>query len=86
MRLNTDSITIANAAHIVAAGQAAMRAGDFTIDFSEVVRCDTSAVACVLDWLRFAQADGRKIQFIALPKDLLSLAKLYNVEGFIEAR
>jgi phospholipid transport system transporter-binding protein len=86
MKLQTDAITNGNAARIVAEGHAAMRAGDFTIDFSDVVRCDTAAVACVLDWLRSAQAGGRKLELIALPKDLLSLATLYNVEALIEPR
>jgi len=83
MKLPTDTITNANAAHIVAQGEAAIRAGDLEIDFSGVVRCDTAAVACVLAWMRVAQAGGRKLVLRALPKDLVSLAKLYNVEALI---
>ncbi len=85
MRLSTDRITNANAAGIVAEGLDAIRGGDFVIDFSGVVRCDTAAVACVLAWLRGAQAAGRRLGLVALPKDLVSLARLYNVEALIEA-
>ncbi len=83
MKLQTKAITNANAAHIVAEGHAAIGGGDFVIDFSDVVRCDTAAVACVLDWMRVAQAAGRKLELIGLPEDLVSLAKLYNVEALI---
>lgn len=83
MKLDTDSITNQNAALIVETGQAAIRGGDLVIDFSAVVRCDTAAVACVLAWIRIAQSSGKKLVLVALPKDLLSLAKLYGVETLI---
>ena len=83
MKLDTDSITNQNAAFIVEAGQAAIGGGDLVIDFSAVVRCDTAAVACVLAWIRLAQSSGKKLVLVALPKDLLSLAKLYGVETLI---
>ncbi len=83
MKLDTDSITNQNAALIVQTGQAAIRGGDLVIDFSAVVRCDTAAVACVLAWIRLAQSSGKKLVLVALPKDLLSLAKLYGVETLI---
>jgi phospholipid transport system transporter-binding protein len=86
MKLATEAITNANAAQIVEQGRAAMAGGDFVIDFSAVVRCDTSAVACVLDWLRGAHAARRRLELVALPEDLLSLARLYNVEALITSR
>jgi phospholipid transport system transporter-binding protein len=85
MKLQIDSITNANAASVVAEGQAAIRGGDFRIDFTGVVRCDTSAVACVLAWMRSAQASGGRLELVALPADLRSLARLYNVESLIDA-
>lgn len=85
MKLQSDSITNQNAARVVAAGQAAIGNGDLVIDFSAVVRCDTAAVACVLAWMRTARAGGKKLQLVAVPRDLLSLAKLYGVESLIQA-
>ena len=84
MKLASDSITNQNASGIVAAGQAAIRGGDLVIDFSAVVRCDTAAVACVLAWMRVARAAGSRLQFVALPADLVSLARLYGVEALIQ--
>jgi phospholipid transport system transporter-binding protein len=80
MKLQTEAITNLNAGQIVEAGAAAIRGGDCTIDFSSVVRCDTAAVACVLAWTRIAQAGGKTLSMIAMPRDLLSLAKLYGVD------
>ncbi len=85
MKLQTASITNANAPEVVAAGRAAMQGGDWVVDFTSVVHCDTSAVACILAWLRFARASGGKLQLLGLPADLLSLAKLYGVEALIAA-
>jgi phospholipid transport system transporter-binding protein len=84
MKLSTEAITNANATQIVVEGEAAIRGGDFLIDFSAVTRCDTAAVACVLAWMRAAQAAGHKLELRALPRDLVSLAKLYNVDSLIE--
>jgi phospholipid transport system transporter-binding protein len=86
MQLQAESITNANAAQVVAQGRAAIASGDLVVDFSRVVRCDTSAVACVLEWLRAARAVGRPLQLVALPKDLVSLARLYNVEAIVAGR
>jgi phospholipid transport system transporter-binding protein len=83
VKIASESITNQNAARIVAEGKAAIGAGDLLVDFSAVTRCDTSAVACVLAWLRIAQAGGKRLQLVSLPKDLLSLAKLYGVEQLV---
>jgi len=86
MKLPFDAITNANAARVVAQGRAAIAAGDLVVDFSGVKRCDTAAVACALDWIRAAQAAGRRLEFVGVPEDLLSLARLYNVEALIAPR
>lgn len=85
MKLAYASITNLNAAQVLREGAAAIGTGDSRIDFSAVQRCDSSAVACVLAWLRDAQAAGRRLELVALPRDLLSLAKLYGVEALLVA-
>jgi phospholipid transport system transporter-binding protein len=84
MKIPADTVNNLNAATIVEAGAAAIRGGDCTIDFSGVVRCDTAAVACVLAWMRIAQTSGRKLSLVALPRDLLSQAKLYGVDQLMD--
>jgi phospholipid transport system transporter-binding protein len=83
MKITQDSITNRNSASIVAAGTAAIDAGDASIDFSAVRRCDTAAVACVLAWIRSAQARRKALALVAVPADLVSLAKLYGVDHLI---
>lgn len=83
MKLPADAITNLNAGAVLAAGAAAIGAGDCTIDFSGVRRCDTAALACVLAWMRLAQASGRQLALVAVPRELLSLARLCGVEALI---
>ncbi len=85
MRFEIDSITHRNAARVAAAGEVAIRNGDFVVDFSGVVRCDTAAVACIIGWMRSARAAGQRLQLVAVPANLRSLARLYGVEALIEA-
>ena len=54
-----------------------------TVDFSQVGEVDTAAVSLMLEWQRMAVATGIAITFTNLPTNLLSLATLYGVEGFI---
>ena len=83
MKIDTDTITNQNATQVLQMGQSALLAGDCVIDFSGVLRCDTAAVACVLAWLRAAHANGKKLQLVAVPKELQSLATLYGVKALV---
>jgi len=85
MKIDTDKITNQNAMQVIEAGQSALLAGDCVIDFSGVLRCDSAAVACVLAWSRLAHAQGRKLQLVAVPKELQSLATLYGVQALINS-
>lgn len=83
MKIGTNTISNQNAMQVVEAGQRAILAGDCVIDLSGVLRCDTAAIACILAWMRTAHANGRKLQLVAVPNDLQSLAKLYGVHALI---
>jgi len=85
MRIDAQAITNLNAAQVAGRISAAIRAGDYRVDFTGVVRCDTAAVACVLAWLRLARAAGRRLELHAVPDDLMSLARLYGVEALVAA-
>ncbi len=83
MRIDADAVTNRNAARVVAAGVAAIRAGDPVMDFSAVRRCDSSAVAVVLAWARAARAAGRSLRLEGVPDDLRSLAHLYGLDAVV---
>jgi phospholipid transport system transporter-binding protein len=83
MQIQADAITNVNAAQVAGRVAAAIRAGDRRVDFTGVVRCDTAAIACVLAWMRIAHAAGGRLELIAVPPDLMSMAKLYGVAELV---
>jgi phospholipid transport system transporter-binding protein len=83
MKLDTDRIINSNATSLLQVGEAAIREGDSSFDLSSVQRCDSSAVALLLEWERIARARGLQLQLRGIPADLSSLAKLYGVDSLI---
>jgi len=83
VKIDAGFVTNQNAPAVVEAGRAAMHAGDFVIDFSGVTRCDTAAVACILEWHRAARAAKATLRLVGLPPEVHSLAKLYGVDGLV---
>jgi phospholipid transport system transporter-binding protein len=85
MRIETDDIGMANAAEVARQGRVAIEGGDARFDLSGVVRCDSSAVAVLLEWERVAVARGLKLEVVAPPAGLVSLATVYGVDGLLPA-
>jgi len=54
------------------------------VDLSQLEEVDSSAVSLVLEWLREAQRNQRKLSFTHLPENLKSLATLYSVLDLIQ--
>lgn len=50
-----------------------------TVDLSSVTEVDSSALAVMLGWLRFAQARNFQIHFSGVPANIRSLADLYGL-------
>lgn len=55
------------------------------IDFSGITDIDSSAVALLLEWSRWANARGKALEFVNLPPNLLALAELYGVADLIQS-
>ncbi len=53
------------------------------IDMDKVEAVDSAAVSLLLSWIRRAQHDHISLCFSNVPDNLLSLARLYGVDGFI---
>ena len=53
---------------------------DGKIDLSEVTQCDSAGMALLIAWARFAKQQDRKIQFVHLPSQLLTIARLSNLD------
>lgn len=56
---------------------------DLHVDFSRVEAVDSAAVSMLLGWARAAQRGQRVLHLVALPDDLLSLARLYGVDDLL---
>lgn len=76
-------LTTATIQPICAAGLAAIRAGQSTIDLSDVNTVDSSAVAALIAWRRAALQQGKVLSFTNLPANLRSLASLYGVADLL---
>ena len=68
-----------NISQQLAAGIAALDAGQSAIDFSQTNTIDSSAVACLLAWQRHAQQIDMKLELQHLPANLTNLIALYGV-------
>lgn len=68
-----------NAPQIAEVGRAAIATGDAQMDLSGVVRCDSSAIAVLLEWQRTAAAQGLALSVRGVPPALRSLATVYGV-------
>lgn len=49
------------------------------VDLAGVTEVDSAALSLMLEWRRGVERDGRKIEFVNLPDNLQSLARLYGV-------
>jgi phospholipid transport system transporter-binding protein len=85
MRIEAVEIGMANAAQVVETGRAAIERGDAEFDLSGVSRCDSSAVAVLLEWRRAAGARGLALRVSGSPAGLVSLATVYGVESLLPA-
>jgi phospholipid transport system transporter-binding protein len=79
VRIEVDDIGMANAAEVAALGRAAIGRGDVEFDLSGVARCDSSAVAVLLEWQRVARERGLALKVSGLPAAVVSLAGVYGV-------
>jgi phospholipid transport system transporter-binding protein len=79
VRIEADDIGMANAAEVAALGRAAIERGEVDFDLSGVTRCDSSAVAVLLEWQRVARERGLTLNVTGLPAGLVSLAGVYGV-------
>ncbi len=49
------------------------------VDFSNVTKADSAALALLLEWKRFANKHDKSISFSSLPRQLLNLIKISHL-------
>jgi len=58
----------------------------WVIDFTQVSKVDSSAIALLIELKRNALKNGKNISFIYLPSALLQIARLSQVEDLLTAK
>ena len=79
------ALTFATARAARTRGLAALGAstGPLEIDCGELGLADSAGLAVLLDWLSAAKGDGRSLRFAHLPRDLLALARISEVDELL---
>lgn len=54
-----------------------------TVDLGGVSRCDSSALALLLEWLSWARARRAEMRFVNPPENLVTIARLCGVDGVL---
>lgn len=57
---------------------------DIHVDLAEVTESDSAGLALVIEWLRLAGQRGQRMNFSNLPKQLLALAQISEVDELIQ--
>lgn len=52
-------------------------------NLEEVTQSDSSGVALLIAWMRLVQSKNKKIQFINLPKQMLAIIKVADLEKIL---
>lgn len=77
------ALTMRTVPAIVETGRRKAAEGDLSVDFSAVAEADSAALALVLDWLRVSRESGHRLELLAMPKGLATLAALYGIDTLI---
>ncbi len=76
-------MVLANAASLLAAGDALVDSSPAVVDLGGVEAADSSAIAVLLAWARAADARGGCLSFRNAPAGLTALAALYDLDGIL---
>ena len=79
-------INLSNVVALLGEGKDRFTAAATTVDLAGVTEVDSTAVSLLLEWRREAARHGRRIEFLNLPGNLTSLAKLYGVTELLSGR
>lgn len=57
--------------------------GEIRVDLKGVTRADSAGLALLLAWLRKSERAGRSIEFVNVPGQLLSIARVCGLEEIL---
>lgn len=62
---------------------ALIKSKDCIFDFSQVKSSDSSGLALIIEWIKFAKVNNKTIRFSHLSHELMSIAKAANLDQLI---
>lgn len=75
-------VLMSDAPVVLATGNDALRRGETVFDCAAVTECDSSLLACLLEWRREAVRIGKSPLTVSnVPASLRGIARLYGVES-----
>ena len=54
------------------------------VDCSGITASDSAGLTVLLEWMALAKRDGRSLRFVKLPENLLAIARISDVEEFLQ--
>lgn len=55
------------------------------VDCSGITASDSAGLTVLLDWLAMAKSEGRSLRFVNLPKGMIAIAKISQVDELLQA-
>ncbi|MGH8274629.1 MAG: STAS domain-containing protein [Gammaproteobacteria bacterium] len=57
---------------------------EITLDLAGVTRANSAGIALLVEWLRRARHDKRRLRFVNVPDEALAIARICEVEPLLE--
>lgn len=57
-----------------------------TVDLKGVTRADSAGLALLVEWLRESESAGNRIEFVNVPAQLLSIARVCGLEEILSLK
>ena len=77
------AVTLGNVAGLLEEGRRHVADGATTVDLAGVSEMDSALLALLLAWVREAAAASRSLSFTHPPESLVTIARLYGVDGLL---
>jgi len=82
--LVTGDINVTNVMSVYRKSLACLRqCPEWQFDFSQLQSTDSSGLALIIEWIKYAKQCRKPIRFTALPQELLSIAKAAGLDNLI---
>ena len=65
------------------AGVSMLAKKQLTVDLKDVTRADSAGLALLVEWLRESELAGNSIEFVNIPAQLLSIARVCGLDDIL---